>query len=122
MFPKKVNPKQSQLKSSDLVKKYSPTLQLVRRIEEKLESQEALIKKLNQMNSEKDELLLGKNTQKMLEMISEKAMVKISSLDQLKQIIAENKSLKEQRSASEVQLKEGERLKEEVNKLGQKCK
>ncbi len=36
MFPKKVNPKQSQLKSSQLIKKYSATIEIVGKIEEKL--------------------------------------------------------------------------------------
>jgi hypothetical protein len=59
MFPKKVDSKQSQLKSSELIKKYSATINTVRQIEEKLESQEALILKLNQMNSEKTDLLIN---------------------------------------------------------------
>jgi hypothetical protein len=59
MFPKKVDSKQSHLKSSELIRKYSATINTVRQIEEKLESQEALILKLNQMNSEKTELLIN---------------------------------------------------------------
>lgn len=97
MFPKKVNPKQSQLKSSQLIKKYSATIEIVGKIEEKLETQEILIKQLNQMNSQKSELLLVKNTQKVLQMISEKLQVKISSLDHVKDVFTEHKLLKDQK-------------------------
>jgi hypothetical protein len=36
MFPKKVDPKKSQLRSSDLLKKYSGMVQMITGIEEKL--------------------------------------------------------------------------------------
>ena len=101
MFPKKVNPKQSQLKSSDLVKKYADTVEHIRVIAEKLESQEELIKKLNQMNSEKNELLLEKNSKKTLDLIFDQTAIKISNFDQLKTIVVEHKQLKTQNNSLE---------------------
>lgn len=70
MFPRKVDPKKSQLRSSDLLKKYSGLVEIIKSIEERLESQEALIIKLNQMNTEKTDLLLSQNTDKLLQIIS----------------------------------------------------
>ena len=51
MFPKKVKSRNSELKSGELVKKYKATIDFVRSIEEKMDSQETLIQKLNRMNS-----------------------------------------------------------------------
>lgn len=99
MFPRKVDPKKSQLRSSDLMKKYSGTVQTIRNIEEKLESQEALIAKLNQMNSEKTDLILTQNTDKLLQVISDRANIKITSLEQLKDSISQGKQLKDQVAA-----------------------
>lgn len=99
MFPRKVDPKQSQLRSSDLLKKHSESVSIIRSIEDKLESQEALIAKLNQMHTEKTDLLLNQNTDKLLQLVSERANFKITSLDQLKETISQNKLLKDQISA-----------------------
>lgn len=126
MFPKKVNPKQSQLKSSDLVKKYADTVEHIRVIAEKLESQEELIKKLNQMNSEKNELLLEKNSKKTLEMIFDQTAIKISNFDQLKTIVVEHKQFKAQNNtlenASKDRAAECDKLKEEVKRVSQQAK
>lgn len=126
MFPKKVNPKQSQLKSSDLVKKYADTVEHIRIIAEKLESQEELIKKLNQMNSEKNELLLEKNSQKTLNMIFDQTAIKISTFDQLKAIVVEHKQFKTQNHSLENHCKdrvaECDQLKEEIKKISQQAK
>lgn len=126
MFPRKVNPKQSQLKSSDLVKKYADTVEHIRVIAEKLESQEDLIRKLNQMNSEKNELLLEKNSQKTLDMIFDQTAIKISNFDQLKTLVVEHKQFKAQNNTLEKSNKdkavECDKLKEEVKRISQQAK
>lgn len=58
------------------------------------------------MNTEKTNLLLTQNTDKLLEVLSERANIKLASLDQLKDIIAQNKTLKDQNAALE-KLKSG---------------
>lgn len=53
------------------------------------------------MNSEKNELLLEKNSKKTLEMILDQTAIKVSNFDQLKAIVVEHKQFKTQNSTLE---------------------
>lgn len=53
------------------------------------------------MNSDKIDLLLTQNTDKLLQVLSERANLKINTLDQLKDILAQNKQFKDQLAATE---------------------
>lgn len=53
------------------------------------------------MNSDKTDLLISQNTDKLLQVLSERANLKITTLDQLKDIVVQNKQLKDQHNVSE---------------------
>jgi hypothetical protein len=55
------------------------------------------------MNSEKTDLLLTQNTDKLLQIISERANIKISSLEQLKESLTQSKAIRDQLVALEKQ-------------------
>lgn len=79
MYGTKLDNSRSLIKGGELIKKYGRLLERVKEIDDRLESQEELISKLNKMNAENSKLLLENGAEKVLENLSQ-GEVKVKSL------------------------------------------
>ena len=107
MYGTKLNNNKSIIKGGELIRKYERHLQKVKEIEDRLESQEELISKLNKMNVENNKLLLQKGTETVLESLNQGG-VKVNSIEEVRSMLAENKDLKKKLSELESLVKESE--------------
>lgn len=103
------------------LKRFEKSLQRVQEVLQILESQEELISKLNQSNTNNNQLLIAKNYDALLRELESECHVKLASEEELKKLVREDGKNRQEKfnleSKNKVQEEEIKKLKEDIKKL-----